>query len=74
MVSVIYNGADNTCAEVASATKLSAKLAGMVPRFGKFGEFWTELYKYAWFVSFGVSFVAYLVGMQVFVSRRFGEA
>ena len=42
MVSVIYNGADNTCAEVASATKLSAKLAGMVPRFGKFGEFWTS--------------------------------
>ena len=41
MVSVIYNGADKTCAEVASATKLSAKLAGMVPRFGKFGEFWT---------------------------------
>jgi len=41
VVSVIYNGADNTCAEVASATTLSAKLAGMVPRFGKFGEFWT---------------------------------
>jgi NCS1 family nucleobase:cation symporter-1 len=23
-------------------------------------EFWTELYHYAWFLSFGVSFVAYL--------------
>jgi hypothetical protein len=42
VLSVIYNGADKTCAEVASATKLSAKLAGMVPRFGKFGEFWTS--------------------------------
>jgi cytosine/uracil/thiamine/allantoin permease len=27
-------------------------------------EFWSNLYAYAWFVSFGVSFVTYLVLMK----------
>jgi hypothetical protein len=26
---------------------------------------WTELYHYAWFVSFAVSFVVYLAGMRI---------
>jgi NCS1 family nucleobase:cation symporter-1 len=26
---------------------------------------WTELYKYAWFVSFGISFVVYLIGTSI---------
>ena len=29
--------------------------------------FWADLYHYAWFISFGVSFVAYLVLMNLFV-------
>jgi NCS1 family nucleobase:cation symporter-1 len=28
-----------------------------------FGSGWSEVYKYAWFVSFGISFAAYLAGM-----------
>jgi NCS1 family nucleobase:cation symporter-1 len=27
--------------------------------------FWSQLYSYAWFISFGISFVAYIVLMMV---------
>src|SRR3954462_4611762 len=27
------------------------------------GPFWTDLYNYAWFVSFGLSFIVYTAGM-----------
>ena len=30
---------------------------------------WSDLYSYAWFVSFGTSFVSYLVLMKVFAPR-----
>jgi nucleobase:cation symporter-1, NCS1 family len=30
------------------------------------GDFWTGLYRYAWFVSFGVSLVSYVVLMKLF--------
>jgi NCS1 family nucleobase:cation symporter-1 len=31
--------------------------------------FWADLYHYAWFISFGVSFVTYLVLMNLFASK-----
>jgi len=41
VVNVIFNGADKTCVEVADATKLGPKLAGITTRTGRLGEFWT---------------------------------
>jgi NCS1 family nucleobase:cation symporter-1 len=35
---------------------------------------WTDLYRYAWFLSFAVSFVIYVVGMTFSGSRRVAEA
>jgi NCS1 family nucleobase:cation symporter-1 len=35
-------------------------------RFSDFPKIWGDLYHYAWFISFGVSFVAYLVLMKLF--------
>jgi cytosine/uracil/thiamine/allantoin permease len=32
-------------------------------------EFWSGLYTYAWFVSFGASFVSYVVLMKMFAPR-----
>jgi nucleobase:cation symporter-1, NCS1 family len=32
-------------------------------------EFWSSLYNYAWFISFGTSFVSYLLLMKIFCSR-----
>ncbi len=32
-------------------------------------QIWSDLYSYAWFISFGVSFVAYLVLMKVFAAK-----
>ena len=36
---------------------------------GSISPFWADLYHYAWFISFGVSFVAYLVLMKLFSAR-----
>jgi NCS1 family nucleobase:cation symporter-1 len=35
-------------------------------RFSDFPEIWSDLYHYAWFISFGVSFVTYLALMKLF--------
>jgi NCS1 family nucleobase:cation symporter-1 len=62
-----YDGGVNFVAIFA----LLAGIAPCVPGFfttikvWDFGALWTEVYKYAWFVSFGVSFVVYLAGMAV---------
>jgi NCS1 family nucleobase:cation symporter-1 len=57
---------------------LIALAAGMVPCLPGFAaaamhrevpEFWSNLYAYAWFVSFGASFVSYLILMKVFAAR-----
>jgi NCS1 family nucleobase:cation symporter-1 len=37
---------------------VSTRLAGSIP------PIWTELYHYAWFISFGISFVVYVVLMS----------
>jgi NCS1 family nucleobase:cation symporter-1 len=71
-----YDGGVNFVAIFA----LVAGIAPCVPGFlstikvWDFGSFWTEVYKYAWFVGFGVSFVIYLAGMSMRGSRRFVEA
>ena len=62
-----YFGGFNPIALVA----LVAGIAPCVPGFFAtiqiydFGLFWTEIYKYAWFVSFGVAYVVYWVGMTI---------
>jgi NCS1 family nucleobase:cation symporter-1 len=38
---------------------VSPKIAPSIP------AVWTEIYHYAWFISFGVAFVAYLGGMAL---------
>ena len=38
---------------------VSTKMAESIP------PIWTELYHYAWFISFGISFVVYVVLMSV---------
>jgi nucleobase:cation symporter-1, NCS1 family len=57
---------------------LGALAAGMAPCLPGFAAaalhvqvpaFWSALYAYAWFVSFGASFVSYLVLMKVFATR-----
>jgi NCS1 family nucleobase:cation symporter-1 len=57
---------------------LLALAAGMAPCLPGFAavvlrvevhEFWSHLYAYAWFISFGVAFVSYLVLMRVFAPR-----
>jgi NCS1 family nucleobase:cation symporter-1 len=40
-----------------------------VINFYNFGPFWKEAYNYAWFLSFGISFVVYAVLMQLFGSK-----
>jgi NCS1 family nucleobase:cation symporter-1 len=38
-------------------------------RFSNFPKIWGDLYHYAWFISFGVSFVTYLVLMNLFARK-----
>jgi NCS1 family nucleobase:cation symporter-1 len=67
-----YGGGVNRVAIVA----LIVGIAPCVPGFlttvhvHDFGTLWTEVYKYAWFVSFAVAFVAYLFGMMASRSDR----
>src|SRR5207248_3885210 len=62
-----YRGGFNPAALMA----LAAGIAPCVPGFlttikvAEFGKVWTDLYSYAWFVSFAVAFVVYVVGMMV---------
>jgi nucleobase:cation symporter-1, NCS1 family len=66
-----YSGGFNPLALVA----LAAGMAPCLPGFAaaalhvEVPAFWSDLYAYAWFVSFGVSFVSYLVLMKVFAKR-----
>jgi NCS1 family nucleobase:cation symporter-1 len=66
-----YSGGFNPIALVA----LAAGMAPCLPGFAaaalhvEVPAFWSGLYAYAWFVSFGASFVSYLVLMKVFAPR-----
>jgi cytosine/uracil/thiamine/allantoin permease len=37
-------------------------------------EIWVDLYHYAWFISFGISFVVYVVLMKLFGGRHVQRA
>jgi NCS1 family nucleobase:cation symporter-1 len=66
-----YSGGFNPVALVALAAGIAPCVPGFVyvvttPTGQQVVEnVWTELYKYAWFLSFGVAFVVYAVGMAV---------
>jgi NCS1 family nucleobase:cation symporter-1 len=66
-----YSGGFNPIALIA----LAAGMAPCLPGFAaaalhvEVPAFWSDLYSYAWFVSFGASFVSYLVLMKVFGMR-----
>jgi NCS1 family nucleobase:cation symporter-1 len=66
-----YSGGFNPIALIA----LAAGMAPCLPGFAaaalhvEVHLIWSDLYAYAWFVSFGVSFVSYLVLMKVFAPR-----
>jgi NCS1 family nucleobase:cation symporter-1 len=66
-----YSGGFNPVALFA----LAAGMAPCLPGFAaaalhwEVPAFWSNLYAYAWFVSFGASFVSYLVLMKVFATR-----
>jgi nucleobase:cation symporter-1, NCS1 family len=63
-----YGGGVNAIAIVALILGIAPCVLGFLTtvHVHDFGTLWTEIYKYAWFVSFGVAFGVYLVGMQVF--------
>jgi NCS1 family nucleobase:cation symporter-1 len=67
-----YFGGFNPIALVALAVGIVPCLPGLAAS-AKLVEvplFWSDLYAYAWFVSFGVSFVSYLVLMKMFSEPR----
>jgi NCS1 family nucleobase:cation symporter-1 len=63
-----YLGGFNPVALIALAAGIAPCLPGFaaVVELADVPEFWSRLYDYAWFVSFGVSFVSYLVLMKLF--------
>jgi NCS1 family nucleobase:cation symporter-1 len=66
-----YSGGFNPIALIALAAGMAPCLPGFaaVALHVEVPEFWSHLYAYAWFVSFGASFVSYLVLMKVFAAR-----
>jgi NCS1 family nucleobase:cation symporter-1 len=66
-----YCGGFNPVALIALAAGMAPCLPGFaaVALHVEVHPFWSELYAYAWFISFGVSFVSYLVLMWAFAAR-----
>jgi len=66
-----YRGGFNPIAFVALALGILPNLPGFlgVVKWAKVSPFWTQLYNYAWFVGFGISFVVYVVGTRLFRDR-----
>jgi NCS1 family nucleobase:cation symporter-1 len=60
-----YSGGFNVAALLALGLGIVPCVPGFLAtiKFADFGSFWTELYKYAWFVGFGISFVVYAAAM-----------
>jgi NCS1 family nucleobase:cation symporter-1 len=60
-----YTGGFNPVALVALVMGIVPCVPGFLTtiKSADFGPVWTDLYNYAWFVSFGVAFVVYAVGM-----------
>jgi NCS1 family nucleobase:cation symporter-1 len=67
-----YAGGFNPLALIALAAGMAPCLPGFAAAALQWQApvFWTDLYAYAWFVSFGVSFVCYLVLMGLFTTRE----
>jgi NCS1 family nucleobase:cation symporter-1 len=63
-----YTGGFNPIALIALAAGIAPCLPGFAAaaKLVEVPAFWSDLYAYAWFVSFGVSFVSYLVLMKLF--------
>ena len=68
-----YRDGFNPIAFIALAAGILPNLPGFlgVVKWARVSRFWIDLYSYAWFVGFGLSFMVYLVGMRL--SRRRGS-
>jgi NCS1 family nucleobase:cation symporter-1 len=80
-----YTGGFNPRAMIALVVGIGLCVPGFLAEVGKFAlesdakanaaitripDFWGHLYSYAWFTSFGVAFVLYVVLTKVFARRR----
>jgi NCS1 family nucleobase:cation symporter-1 len=67
-----YRGGFNPLALIALAAGIAPCLPGFFAavELVKVPAFWSDLYAYAWFISFGISFVSYLVLMALFGRRE----
>jgi NCS1 family nucleobase:cation symporter-1 len=66
-----YTGGFNPVALIALVAGMALSVPGFAAtvKLVEIPAFWSRLYDYAWFVSFGASFVSYLVLMKVFAPR-----
>jgi NCS1 family nucleobase:cation symporter-1 len=66
-----YSGGFNPAAVIALVVGMALSVPGFAAtvKLVEVPAFWSRLYDYAWFVSFGASFVSYLVLMKVFAPR-----
>lgn len=66
-----YRGGFNPRAMIALALGIAPCVPGFLTTIevAQFAPAWVSLYHYAWFISFGVSLVAYL-GLMLFSSER----
>ncbi len=62
-----FRGGFNPVAFVALIAGILPNLPGFlgVVKWARVSPFWTQLYSYAWFVGFGISFVVYWLGMRL---------
>ena len=62
-----YSGGFNLVAIIALIVGIAPCVPGFLSAINvmKVSDIWTEVYRYAWFVSFGLAFVVYLVGMAI---------
>lgn len=69
-----YTNGWNICALVALAAGIAPCLPGFFTAvgWGTFGSFWSHLYNYAWFISFGMSFGVYVALMKACAKKVAG--
>jgi NCS1 family nucleobase:cation symporter-1 len=66
-----YSGGFNPVGLAALALGVAPCVPGFLNtvKLTTFDPIWSDIYSYAWFISFGVAFVAYVIGMKVVGSR-----